>query len=144
LFLDYVSDKTSILRIEWARNLQAYRKVESMSELSEMKCTACRGDEPTLTDAEIAELRPQVPEWHVVQREGIKRLERVFRFRNFAEALAFTNRVGEQAEKEGHHPALLTEWGRVTVTWWTHKIGGLHRNDFIMAAQTDELSEGRR
>jgi 4a-hydroxytetrahydrobiopterin dehydratase len=115
-----------------------------MSELSQMTCTACRGDEPILTDAEIAELRPQVPEWQVVQREGIKRLERLFRFRNFAEALAFTNRVGEQAEKEGHHPALLTEWGRVTVTWWTHKIGGLHQNDFIMAAQTDELSEGRR
>jgi 4a-hydroxytetrahydrobiopterin dehydratase len=114
-----------------------------MSELSEMRCTACRGDEPTLTEAEIAEMRPQVPEWQVVQREGIKRLERVFRFRNFAQALAFANRVGEQAEEEGHHPALLTEWGKVTVTWWTHKIGGLHRNDFIMAARTDELSEGR-
>jgi 4a-hydroxytetrahydrobiopterin dehydratase len=114
-----------------------------MSELSEMKCTACRGGEPTLTQAEMVELRPQVPEWQVVQREGIERLERVFRFRNFAQALAFTNRVGEQAEEEGHHPALLTEWGKVTVTWWTHKIGGLHRNDFIMAARTDELSEGR-
>ena len=112
-----------------------------MSELSEMRCTACRGDEPTLTDAEIGEMRPQVPEWQVVEREGIKRLERVFRFSNFAQALAFTNRVGEQAEEEGHHPALLTEWGKVTVTWWTHKIGGLHQNDFIMAAKTDELSE---
>jgi 4a-hydroxytetrahydrobiopterin dehydratase len=142
--LDCLSAKASKLRIELARNIQAYMGVERMSELSEMKCTACRGDEPTLTDAEVAELRPQVPEWHVVQREGIKRLERVFRFRNFAEALAFTNRVGEQSEEEGHHPALLTEWGRVTVTWWTHKIGGLHRNDFIMAAITDELSEGRR
>jgi 4a-hydroxytetrahydrobiopterin dehydratase len=142
--LDCLSAKASKLRIELARNIQAYMGVERMSELSEMKCTACRGDEPTLTDAEVAELRPQVPEWHVVQREGIKCLERVFRFRNFAEALAFTNRVGEQSEEEGHHPALLTEWGRVTVTWWTHKIGGLHRNDFIMAAITDELSEGRR
>jgi 4a-hydroxytetrahydrobiopterin dehydratase len=113
-----------------------------MSELSEMRCTACRGGEPTLTEAEIGELRPRVPGWQLVEREGIKRLERVFGFRNFAEALAFTNRVGEQAEEEGHHPALLTEWGRVTVTWWTHKIGGLHRNDFIMAAKTDELSEG--
>jgi len=112
-----------------------------MSELSEMKCTACRGGEPTLTDVEIAELLPQVPEWQIVQRAGIERLERVFRFRNFAQALAFTNKVGEQAEEEGHHPALLTEWGKVTVTWWTHKIGGLHRNDFIMAAKTDELSE---
>jgi len=87
-----------------------------MSELSEMQCTACRGDEPTLADAEIADLRPQVPEWQVVQREGIKRLERVFRFGNFAQALAFANKVGEQAEKEGHHPALLTEWGKVTTS----------------------------
>jgi 4a-hydroxytetrahydrobiopterin dehydratase len=114
-----------------------------MSELSEMKCTACRGGEPTLTETEIAELLPQVPEWQVVQREGIEHLERKFEFRNFAQALAFTNKVGEQAEDEGHHPALLTEWGKVTVTWWTHKIGGLHRNDFIMAAKTDELFEGR-
>ena len=114
-----------------------------MSELSEMKCTACRGGEPTLTEAEIADLRPRVPEWQLVERDGIKRLERVFGFRNFAEALAFTDRVGGQAEEEGHHPALLTEWGRVTVTWWTHKIRGLHQNDFIMAAKTDELSGGR-
>ena len=114
-----------------------------MSELTQMKCTACRGDEPTLTNAEISELRPQVPEWQVVEHEGTKRLERAFRFKNFAEALAFTDRVGEQAEEEGHHPALLTEWGKVTVTWWTHKIGGLHQNDFIMAAKTDELAEVR-
>jgi 4a-hydroxytetrahydrobiopterin dehydratase len=111
-----------------------------MSELPEMKCTACRGGEPTLTEAEIAELRPQVPDWQLVEREGIKRLERVFGFRNFAEALAFTNAVGGLAEEEGHHPALLTEWGKVTVTWWTHKIGGLHQNDFIMAAKTDQHS----
>ena len=113
-----------------------------MDELTEMKCTACRGDEPTLTDAEIAELHPQVPEWQVLERQGIKRLERTFRFDNFAQALAFTDRVGEQAEEEGHHPALLTEWGKVTVTWWTHKIKGLHQNDFIMAARTDGLFAG--
>jgi 4a-hydroxytetrahydrobiopterin dehydratase len=87
----------------------------------------------------MAEFLPQVPDWQVVEREGIQRLERVFTFRNFAQALAFTNRVGELAEAEGHHPALLTEWGRVTVTWWTHKIHGLHRNDFIMAPKTDKL-----
>jgi 4a-hydroxytetrahydrobiopterin dehydratase len=113
-----------------------------MGELTEMKCTACRGGEPTLTDEEIAELRPQVPKWRAVERDGVKRLERTFGFRNFAEALAFTDKVGERAEVEGHHPALLTEWGRVTVTWWTHKIGGLHQNDFIMAAKTDELYGG--
>ena len=114
-----------------------------MGELSEMKCTACRGGEPTLTDDQIAELLPQVPDWQVVELEGVKRLERVFEFDNFAQALAFTNKVGDQAEEEGHHPALLTEWGKVTVSWWTHKIGGLHQNDFIMAARTDELSEGQ-
>ena len=80
-----------------------------------------------------------MPDWQFVERDGIRRLQRVFVFSNFAEALAFTNRVGAIAEAEGHHPALLTEWGRVTVTWWTHKIGGLHRNDFIMAAKPDSL-----
>lgn len=113
-----------------------------MGELAQMKCTACRGDEPALTDAEIEELHPQVPDWHVVEREGVKRLERAFRFDDFAGALSFTDKVGQQAEQAGHHPALLTEWGRVTVTWWTHKIGGLHRNDFIMASRTDETFGG--
>jgi len=110
-----------------------------MDTLVAMKCVACRAGEPTVTDAEIAEYRPQVPEWQIVEREGIKRLERVFKLKNFVEALAFTNRVGELAEEQGHHPALLTEWGKVTVTWWTHKIKGLHRNDFIAAAKTDRL-----
>ena len=64
-----------------------------------------------------------------------------FKFKNFVQALEFTNQVGRLAEEECHHPALLTEWGRVTVTWWTHKIKGLHRNDFVMAAKTDELYE---
>ena len=110
-----------------------------MTTLEGMRCVACRKGEPTVTDEEIAEFQPQVPEWQVVERDGIKRLERVFKFPNFASALAFTNRVGKLAEEEGHHPAILTEWGRVTVTWWTHKIKGLHRNDFIMAAKTDGL-----
>ncbi len=111
-----------------------------MTTLVSMKCEACRKGAPTVTDAEIAEYHPQVSDWQLVEREGINRLERVFTFPNFADALSFTNRVGAIAEEEGHHPALLTEWGKVTVTWWTHKIEGLHRNDFIMAAKTDELS----
>jgi 4a-hydroxytetrahydrobiopterin dehydratase len=109
-----------------------------MEQLANSKCEACRADAPTLSGEEIDRYRPEVPEWGVVERDGIPRLERVFRFRNFVEALEFTNRVGELAEQEGHHPAILTEWGKVTVTWWTHKIRGLHRNDFIMAARTDE------
>ena len=110
-----------------------------METLSQLKCTACRGDEPPLTGEGIAELMPQVPEWRLEERDGIKRLERRFKFRNFVQALAFTNKVGEAAEEEGHHPVIELTWGRVTVTWWTHKIKGLHQNDFIMAAKTDEL-----
>jgi 4a-hydroxytetrahydrobiopterin dehydratase len=110
-----------------------------MEPLAAMRCVACRRDAPTVTDEEVAELHPQVPEWELVEVDGIKRLRRVFSFDDFAQALAFTNSVGRIAEEEGHHPALLTEWGRTTVSWWTHKIKGLHRNDFIMAAKTDRL-----
>jgi 4a-hydroxytetrahydrobiopterin dehydratase len=114
-------------------------KANSMDALNNEKCTACRRDSPPVTDAEILELRPLIPEWMLVERDEIQRLERVFRFSNFTEALNFTNRVGAIAEEEGHHPAILTEWGRVTVTLWTHKIRGLHRNDFIIAAKLDTL-----
>jgi len=93
-----------------------------MSTLSTERCIACRRDSPRVTDSEIAELRREVSAWQVLERDGIARLERVFDFPNFVDALAFTNRVGALAETEGHHPALLTEWGRVTVNWWTHKI----------------------
>ena len=113
-----------------------------MATLSEMHCEACRRDAPTVGQKEMEELLPQIPEWSVEEREGIPRLVRVFTFPDFASAMAFTNRVGELAEQEQHHPALLTEWGKVTVSWWTHKIGGLHRNDFIMAARTDEVARG--
>ena len=114
-----------------------------MQRLEGMHCVACRRDAPTVTEDELVELRPQVPDWELVEEDGIKRLRRDFTFVDFASALAFTNRVGRIADEEAHHPALLTEWGRVTVTWWTHKIRGLHRNDFIMAAKTDELSDHR-
>jgi 4a-hydroxytetrahydrobiopterin dehydratase len=110
-----------------------------MSALTGERCVACRRDSPMVTEGEIQELKPQVPEWTLAEHEGVRRLERVFRFPNFAAALAFTNRVGALAEEEGHHPAILTEWGRTTVTVWTHKIKGLHRNDFIMAAKIDTL-----
>jgi 4a-hydroxytetrahydrobiopterin dehydratase len=110
-----------------------------MSALNEMTCVPCRGGVPTLTDKEILELRPEVPAWELIEIDGVKQIQRAFTFRNFRQALAFTNRIGELAEEEGHHPAILTEWGRVTVTLWTHAIGGLHQNDFILAAKIDEL-----
>jgi len=107
--------------------------------LDEMKCEPCRGGIPPLTDSEIDLYYRQLMSWSVVEKDGIKRLEKSFKFKDFVEALAFTNKVGGIAEKQGHHPDILTEWGRVTVSWWTHKIKGLHRNDFIMAAKTDSL-----
>ncbi len=113
-----------------------------MTNLAFGKCVACRGGEPTLTEAEIAELHPQVPGWQVKEVDGIHRLERVFKLKNFVEAIAFTNKIGVISEEEDHHPLIITEWGRVTVQWWSHKIRGLHNNDFIMAAKTDQLYGG--
>ena len=110
-----------------------------MTDLHKMKCVACRGGVPTLTDEEIAELRPDVHDWDVIEVDGVKRLERTFKLKNFIEAIAFTNKIAMTAEKEDHHPLIVTEWGRVRVQWWTHKIKGLHKNDFIMAAKTDQL-----
>lgn len=107
--------------------------------LDTTKCEPCRGGMPALTDEEIDQFHRQTKRWSVVEKGGIRRLERAFRFDDFAQALAFTNKVGQIAEDEGHHPDILTEWGKVTVSWWTHKIGGLHKNDFVMAAKTDLL-----
>lgn len=92
-----------------------------------------------LTDSEIYQHMPQVPDWQVKEVNGEKRLERVFKFKDFAQALDFTNRVGTLAEGEDHHPLIILEYGQVTVAWWSHKIHGLHQNDFVMAARTDQL-----
>ncbi len=110
-----------------------------MTLLTDSTCVPCRGGEPPLSDDEIASLAPEVSAWSVIEKDGIKRLERVFKLKDFVEALAFTQKVGALAESQGHHPLIITEWGRVTIQWWTHKIKGLHRNDFIMAAKTDLL-----
>ncbi len=114
-----------------------------MADLINEKCVPCRTGAPALIESEIAGLSPQIPQWQVVMREGVRRLERAYQFANFADALAFTIQVGDLAESEDHHPAILTEWGKVTVAWWTHSIRGLHRNDFIMAAKTDAIFEAR-
>lgn len=108
-----------------------------MNSLVDQKCEACRIDAPRVSDAEAQDLLQQLPEWRIENRDGIPVLVRQFGFKNFAKAMAFTQRVGNLAEAANHHPALLTEWGSATVSWWTHKIKGLHKNDFVMAAKTD-------
>ncbi|MBC8334648.1 MAG: 4a-hydroxytetrahydrobiopterin dehydratase [Anaerolineales bacterium] len=110
-----------------------------MKKLNEFSCVACHGDTPTLPSLEIAMLLPEVPDWQLIEVDGVQRLERSFSFKNFRNALEFTNRVGEEAEREGHHPRIITEWGSVKIQWWTYAINGLHKNDFIMAAKTDSL-----
>ena len=100
-------------------------------------CVPCGADARPVTGPERESLCRQVPAWTLGERNGVAALERTFAFKDFAQALAYTNRVGALAETADHHPEIITEWGRVTVAWWTHAIGGLHRNDFIMAARCD-------
>ena len=110
-------------------------------DLAHGRCIACRKGEPVLSDPEIASLLALLSGWTLQEQDGVKQLRKSYRFKDFTTALAFTDRIGQLAESEGHHPAILTEWGSVTVSWWTHIIRGLHRNDFIMAAKTDRLAE---
>ena len=110
-----------------------------MNFLRAEHCVACRPDSPRVTTEEITELKQFIPDWQLLDRDGVPQLERVFKFKDWAQALDFTVRVGKLADVEDHHPRIVTEWGKVSVTWWTHKIHGLHRNDFIMASKTDEL-----
>jgi 4a-hydroxytetrahydrobiopterin dehydratase len=101
-------------------------------------------DTTALTEEQIEDHLSNLPEWDVVEREGVERLERTFEFRNFAQALAFTNQVGEVAEEANHHPAILLRWGAATVSWWTHSAGGITENDFAMAGRCDSLYEGMK
>jgi 4a-hydroxytetrahydrobiopterin dehydratase len=111
-----------------------------MQDLAEQRCEPCSGDSPAVPESEWPSLLAALPEWAVAREAGTPVLSRTYRFRNFVGALEFANAVGELAEAEDHHPRLTVEYGRVNVAWWTHAIGGLHRNDFIMAARTDRLT----
>jgi len=110
-----------------------------MSNLTSKTCEVCRMGAPLASQEEINEFMPQLQGWELIEIDGMKRLKKTFKFDNFEDALSFTNKIGVLCGQEGHHPAILTEWGKVTVTWWSHKINGLHVNDFIMAAKTDAL-----
>lgn len=110
-----------------------------MEKLTEISCGICRVGSPLATDKEINEFKPQIPDWDIKDVNSVNRLVRSYVFGDFVKALAFTNLVGDLAESQGHHPEIITEWGKVTVSWWTHKINGLHVNDFVHAAKTDLL-----
>ena len=111
-----------------------------MSEkLNQSFCESCRQDAPVLTENEIQELVPEIPSWKIFEEKDIKKLICSFAFLNYKDSVEFANKVAILAEKEDHHPEIILEWGKVTVIWWSHKIMGLHKNDFICAAKTDEI-----
>ena len=110
-----------------------------MNELINKKCEACRIDAPKVTDEEIPSLMSQIPLWDIIEENNIKKLTCLFKFSDYEQSLVFTNKVATLADEEDHHPQITLEWGKVKVIWWSHKINGLHQNDFICAAKTDRL-----
>ena len=109
-----------------------------MQELADKQCIPCRGGIPPLTTDEIRPLALQLPDWEVVDGHH---LDRSYKFKDFREALEFTNRVGELAEEQGHHPDIYLAWGKVGIQLWTHKIDGLSESDFVMAAKVERLNQ---
>src|SRR5512139_4082582 len=92
-----------------------------------------------LNQQDIQKYLARLPDWNITLKDGESRLEKTYKFGDFDQAIDFTDGVAKLAKQEDHHPAILTEWGKVMVTWWTHRIRGLHQNDFIMAAKTEKL-----
>ena len=113
-----------------------------MNELAQLHCSPITANTPKLNEGDVNQIKVKLPGWRTYEKDGEPRLEKIFKFENFNQALAFTDQVAQAAIAEDHHPAILTEWGKVAVTWWSHKIKGLHKNDFIMAAKTDQLYGG--
>ena len=108
-----------------------------MSELAEKECVPCKGGIPPLKGQALAELLKKLGNnWEATNEHH---LEKEFTFKNFREALAFTNKVGALAEEQGHHPDIYLAWGKVKITIWTHKIDGLTESDFIMAAKITRI-----
>ena len=112
-----------------------------MTKLAEKECKPCKGDVPPLEGEELQKMKNQLGDSWKLLDEKEKKLEREFSFDNFKQALDFSVKVGQLAEKVDHHPNVCFEWGKATVTVWTHKIGGLSETDFIFAAKVNELVE---
>ena len=109
--------------------------------LNELRCEACSSDAIALNKEEQRLLLTELNDWMLIERDGIPQLVKEYKFKNFKLAWAFANKIAELAEDEFHHPSILLEWGKVTITWWSHSIQGLHRNDFICAAKCDKLKD---
>ena len=110
-----------------------------MNNLSNLKCEACDISAKLLSPTEISELLPTIADWQLVEIENIQRLKRVYQTDNYSKSLLFTNLIAELSETENHHPKITLEYSCVTIEWWSHKIKGLHKNDFIMASKTNKI-----
>ena len=108
--------------------------------LKESKCEACTIDAPLVSDSEAKVLLLELDGWVIESVSGINQLIKTYKFSNYAESLDFSNKVADLAESEDHHPKIVLEYGSVEVSWWSHKISGLHKNDFICAAKTEIIS----
>ena len=115
-----------------------------MEALFTQHCEVCRVGSALISDEEAHDLLVKIPLWRKEFHEGVEKLIREFHFVEFKDGFDFAFKIANLADREQHHPALLTEWGKVTVYWWTHKINGLHLNDFIMAAKTDTIARMSR
>ena len=111
-----------------------------MSDLAASTCEACRIDAPMVSDDEAFILIKKIEDWDLID-DVVKKLKKEFSFSNYSDSVDFTNKVADMADEEDHHPQIILEWGKVTVIWWSHKIKGLHKNDFICAAKTDLIYE---
>ena len=110
-----------------------------MSDLASNTCEACRIDAPKVSDDEVNILLKEIDNWDLIHEE-VNQLKKIFSFSSYKESVDFSNKVAKMADIEDHHPTITLEWGKVTVVWWSHKIKGLHKNDFICAAKTDQLN----
>jgi len=110
-----------------------------MDALIKQQCEICRPGSESITERDQKKYIIELPKWSVFSDRSVKKLSREFTFKNFIEALVFINKIGELAELNQHHPEIHLQWGKVVVTWWTHSINGLHKNDFILAAKSDDI-----
>ena len=111
-----------------------------MNDLASSACEACRIDAPIVSDYEASMLIKEIEGWYLID-DGVKKLKKEFSFSNYSDSVDFSNKIADMAEQEDHHPQIILEWGKVTVIWWSHKIKGLHKNDFICAAKTNNISK---
>jgi 4a-hydroxytetrahydrobiopterin dehydratase len=112
-----------------------------VNDLSSQSCEACQIDAPKVPQDQIQILLSEIKGWVLIEEpiNKINKIKKIFSFKNYKDSVDFSNKVASLADDEDHHPQIILEWGKVTVIWWSHKIEGLHKNDFICAAKTDKL-----